>query len=564
MAEIPPLRLRRLAIRRALTCCLAVGLAAGCGWWPDSARAEPVARAMKPVTLEEYRRQVVFYNESVQLKLLELEVNRRKLAAARAAFEPALVLSGEHLDSQRPNTVEQRRNLGGIADFDERNNLYSAGLEWLAPTGTTLGFRYMLRDLTNNLQGNEALLFQSPDSGELVTFIGIELTQPLLKDRGTTATLAAIRLAAGESELAYQDYRREMMVILSSAEIAYWNLRFAQEQSEYWGESLRVAEKIRSDQQASLEAGRGSELDVMMAKAAAAERSAKKAEAWQKLVEASNAAASFFSASAADGFLLVATDQPAHPTARFTHAASRAVAVSSNPDFLSQAIRMKMDDVRVDYARNQSLPRLDLKASAGFNGLGDTITSSWADVRATDYPVWSVGLELRIPLGNRLGANQLAAARLRRQQTVMGVNQIAIQIDNAIDNAIEKLQAAEEATRSYRVAVEVNQGILDTEMERLGVGKSDSRKVLEAEENLFESKVTLLRTQVQLVRSFLEVELFEGSILARRDLDLSQDEIQQQTATILRKNRWNDRQYQRFLDDFRATLAPSAPPSPAP
>ena len=76
--------------------------------------------------------------------------------------------------------------------------------------------------------------------------------------------------------------------------------------------------------------------------------------------------------------------------------------------------------------------------------------------------------------------------------------------------------------------------------------------------------MTLLRTQVQLARSFLEVELFEGSILARRDLDLSQDEIQQQTATILRKNRWNDRQYQRFLDDFRATLAPSAPPSPAP
>jgi len=80
--------------------------------------------------------------------------------------------------------------------------------------------------------------------------------------------LAAIRLAAFESEIAFQQYRRQLMLTLYQAEAAYWNLYFAQEQLLFFQESLAVAESILSDSRERLKAGQASELDVLEAESA--------------------------------------------------------------------------------------------------------------------------------------------------------------------------------------------------------------------------------------------------------------------------------------------------------
>jgi len=516
------------------------------------------AREERPLALAEFRRQVAEFNENIQGKLLELEINRRRLLAAEAVFAPALVMSAEHVDSNRPNTVEERRTLGGIPNFDERNNIYSAGLEWLVPSGANVGFRYMVRDLKNNLQGSQTLLFPSSSSGEIVTFIGVELTQPLLRGRGSDATLATIRLADGETSLAYQDLRREMMMILSSAELAYWNLHFAQERMRFWDESLALASRVLDDQQAALEAGRGTEIDVLLARAAVAERRARRAEAWQQRIEASNAAASFFSMGPSSGVLLVATETPRPSRLTFNLSESRAAATRANPDFLTQAVRLDMDDTRVAFAQNQSLPQLDLTASGGFNGLGNSLGASNSDIGDASYPAWSVGLRLRVPWGNQAAANQLAAERLRREKTALGINQVALQIENALDNAIAKVEATLEAGESFTAATEVKRRVLESELEGLAVGRSDSRKVIEAETDLFESMLSGVRNDLQLVRAALEVELYEGTLLERRGIEPDRDRTMRQITAILEKNRWNPDQYQKFLNDFATSLNPSS------
>ena len=517
-------------------------------------------RRERPLSLADFRTQVAEFNENIHGKLLELEINRRRLLAAEAAFVPALVMNVEHTQSDRPNTVEQRRSLGDVSRFDERNTLYSAGLEWLVPSGATVGFRYQLRDLNNNLQGSSSLPFESSSSGELVSFLGFEVVQPLLRDRGRDATLASIRLASGESRLAYEDFRREMMMILSAAELAYRNLHFAQEQHKFWDESLNLAIRVLEDQEAALEAGRGSDLEVLMARAAVADRRARRAESWQRRIEASNATASFFALGPAEGILLVATESPLLSRRQYSLAESRAAAVRANPDFRSQALRLEMDDTRVAYARNQSLPQLDLTASAGLNGLGNSLGSSFSDVSDASFPSWSVGLTLRMPLDNAGARNQLAAERLRYQKTALGIDQIILQIEAALDNAIAKVGATLEAGESFTAAIEVNRRILESELESLSVGRSDSRTVLQAEADLFESMVAGLRNEVQLARAALEVELYEGTLLENRRIEPDRDQIIRQIASILDRDQWSPAQYQSFLDEFGASLRPDTLP----
>src|SRR5262245_3142027 len=60
------------------------------------------------LTLEDYVKRVVSYNESVQERLLELEINRRKYKAEYGVFEPELVGSFSRESNKRENTVEQQ------------------------------------------------------------------------------------------------------------------------------------------------------------------------------------------------------------------------------------------------------------------------------------------------------------------------------------------------------------------------------------------------------------------------------------------------------------------------
>src|SRR4029077_21090690 len=151
------------------------------------------------------------------------------------AFEPDWVSSILREANKRTNNTQQQAAQGGQFLFSERNTIYDTGIESLVPTGGKIRLGYTLSDLVNNV--NPLPFFQSPTNKfiqEYQTFVGVTLTQPLLKNAGFGATLAKTRLAALESDVAFQQYRRQLMLTISGAEAAYWNLYFAQEQSRFF------------------------------------------------------------------------------------------------------------------------------------------------------------------------------------------------------------------------------------------------------------------------------------------------------------------------------------------
>ena len=64
------------------------------------------------LSLKEYMQRVVEYNESVQGRLLGFHAARHLRMAELGTFEPALVASGEYVDSQRDLTTQLEATLG--------------------------------------------------------------------------------------------------------------------------------------------------------------------------------------------------------------------------------------------------------------------------------------------------------------------------------------------------------------------------------------------------------------------------------------------------------------------
>lgn len=168
-----------------------------------------------------------------------------------------------------------------------------------------------MRDLVNNIQ---PILGNQFTNGEYVVFVGGSVVQPLLKNAGRAATMANLRLAAVASEVAFQEYRRELMLTLSMAEAAYWNLYLAQRQIEAVTRSARLAETLLRDNEARWRVGRGSEMEVLEARAGLAARLSKLAEARQNRLTAIDRLLALFSEPVSDRAPdLVAVDMPPQP-----------------------------------------------------------------------------------------------------------------------------------------------------------------------------------------------------------------------------------------------------------
>jgi outer membrane protein len=504
-------------------------------------------RASVDLTLSNYLNQVVERNETLQSKLLEVEVARLKSKAEYGIFEPELTSSVERDFIKRQNTVEEERSQLS-SKYEQNNVVYQSGIEGLVPSGMRIRLGYSLNDLNNNLQRTSGVT-----NGEYQSFFGVSVTQPLLKNGGEAATLAGIRIAALGSEIAYQEYRRQLMIMLSTAEAQYWNLFLAQEQVRYFQESLSTAEKILNDSRQRLEAGKGSELDVLESESGVALRQAKLSDAEQRRDEATMRLLSLASQTALSTNRFVrAVDQPQLGGAQPRFYDAWRQAIEFNPDYHVQRLKLIQEMVRLGYAKNQRLPELNLKGSYGLNGLADSPGNSWDDLQTGDDPAWTIGVEVRLPLaGGIKAANELAAAKLNVRGAELGLNDIENQIANSVETAMSKIQSASDGVQGYQALVSFTQNLLDSAFARLDVGRIDSRKVLEIEAELFEARNSVAEALVQYQRAELELELVQGVMLKKYQLDFSQSELTARTSKLLHGYGLTDEGYLSLLSDLK-------------
>ncbi len=538
LSRICPIRIRchRLA-------AIFFFLAAGC---LVRVHADPGSN-LPPVielSLDGYLQQVLQHNESVQAQMLEAEVNRHKERSALGAFEPQFEASVEREGNKRTNDVQQQAAQAGQPSFDELNTVYDSGLESQLPTGGKVRLGYTLSDLFNNVSGSPFSPVTTNFTRQWETFVGATFTQPLLKDGGFAPALAEYRLAALDSDIAFQQYRRQLMLVISRAESAYWNLYFAQEQMKFFDDSVAVAQNVLDDSRQKYKSGQGSELDEMQAQSDVALRETKRNDALQTYYDAVN------SLRTLAGTLVVphlegteepqlrALDAPVETNAPMSYFDLSAEAFELNPDYLIQKEKLNQELLRLGVAKNQLLPELDLKAAYGYNGLGNSAGQSWNVAASQDYPSWSVGLQLVLPLaGNIKGHNLYQASQLNLQEATINLKAAQTEIGNRLNTSIQKSGAWQQSVQNYGTIVHYNEELLTTELQQLKAGTIDGHKVLEAEANLLDARQDQANALVQYRCALLEVELASGAILKHRNLDVTREELKRQTASLMESAR---------------------------
>jgi len=182
--------------------------------------------------------------------------------------------------------------------------------------------------------------------------------------------------------------------------------------------------------------------------------------------------------------------------------------------------KSERENILVSYAKNQRWPQLDLTGSYGVNGLADSPGDSWDDMFDGDYRSWTVGAVLTLPLlGGMKSESELASARYRKKQALLELKSVEVDIVNTVDTAIRNVYSTLEQFHNYRNVKELNQRLLEVELAMLDKGKSNTRSVLEKEEDLIEAKEAELESFINNRKAILILETAEGSLLGKYGVD---------------------------------------------
>jgi len=452
----------------------------------------------KGMGISELIRLVVEQNQQSKRQGAQFSIKQAEEDKTHAIFEPDFVTTLRLEDNEQRNTVQETVNRLLKPIYNERNWNYSASIEGVVPTGA----RYNLG------------------------YLGLSLVQPLLKNAGTATTRTEIDVAQLETRASFQDYRQERMKTVSDAAFTYWEHYQAQQKIILRQDSVRIAEQMLKDNQERVRTGKMAETEVLEAMVGTASRQSLLSEAEQELLDSTNRLKSVLSIKTLDKNLAIDVNEtpvtsppPSNPETIMQKA------FELRPDYLAALERLRQADIKIAYAENQSWPELDLIASYGLNGLDFSRSDSWQQIEDTDYASWAVGIEFRLPLQGGIDTDSdLKKSRLEKSQLLWELKDIEVAMANEIDTVVHKINSAKKRLDYANSIVIMQEQLLAAEIARLQAGKSQSRLVLEKEDNYRIAQEEAIENLVRLQTALVDQALAEGSLLLNNDVELTERE----------------------------------------
>ncbi len=456
--------------------------------------------------------EVLQQSRAVRSKRNEEGIAGTGIERAEGAFQPVLNASVTDGKSVMANTPEEQAIRASQSIYRRTGTDYSASVSKLFATGAKVEAKAtMSRFLTNIIQTLR------PNEGDNYrTYYGLSVTQPLLRDAGPEATLAKLRTAEIDTEAAAAAARDAETTAVAEAAITYYDLALAQERVTVAEERLLVGQRLLAQANDLFRQGRLPEADVWEVEASLLKYRSFLSEAQQQHRERLNRLRTLLMAAAgpAPAELRAADPLPMQAAEPPSPSQGLAVALERREDFRMRRQLADREGVQLAYAKNQSLPRIDLVASYGLNGLALSAGDAYAYSLMRDFPTWSVGFQLSVPLGeNRQAKADMVAARLRQEEALLQLQALEVAIANDIDTSVGMLASAAERWAQAREIAQREQQQLELERKRLVAGRSGMRDMLYREERALNARFSITEQQVGYAKAEIVLQAAQGTLL---------------------------------------------------
>lgn len=441
-------------------------------------------------------------------------------AESRAAYSPSLSLSVTQRSQTNPSTTQLS---GGQTQVTSDNSSYGTGLSQLLLWG---GGRLTVEFDANRSATSNVFSTLNPSFG---SGLSAAFTQPLLKGFTFDSPRAQIARADIERNVAEVDIRRQTAVTLNEVRRAYWALVYAIDSKETALESEALAQRHLEETRRRVELGTLAAIDVLEAEAETALRHQTTVDTEGALRTAQISLKQLLVRNTGDPIWrgeLRPVERPEDAVRSIDLSAAIASAMATRADVDLARQQMLGADLNLRLLDEERKPAVDLVASYAVNGIGGTqvlrqsdalggavvgvLPGSYLDALSSiaelDYPTWSVGLNVTLPLGRRAADAAYARGQVEKRQADLALEALRLQVAGDVTRAAEAVRSATESIQAAGVARELAQKRVDAEQARRDAGLSTTFVVLQAQRDLAAAATNELRARLDYQTALADFE----------------------------------------------------------
>jgi outer membrane protein TolC len=509
------------------TCSYALGigliLSPGLSWGLEIGKTRSSER-QETISLADAALQALKHNLDISISRQTKESRLADITVEEAKFDPTLSVNGQYSRTanplNRPVLGSTGPSLTEINTFDQRTQSVTLDATTNLPTGGNIDLNYSPSRTNVNQNLARGFLFNPSYTGGLT----LTLTQPLLRNAGIDITKTFIRVAQNNATVEEHVFRDRVLTVLATVEQTYWEVVFANENLKVAEAALKAAQELMASNRAKAKAGIMSIVDVLQAEAAVASRVEQVLIAEKSIRDQEDQLRRLLNPGEEDlrqDVHLTPLDQPVVVLEPISLEEAIDTAIEQRPEIVQAKKNMETSDLNTTFAKNQILPNLSFQGTMGMAGLGKDYGDSLNRNFSGDFYNYGAGLVLSYPLGNRSAWSTYNKRQLEAKNAEASLVSIRQQIIVGVREAVRRVQTdfkRIETTRSARIMAEKQ---LQAEQERLKVGLSTTRFVLDFQRDLATAQGNEVRATVDYNKSLSNLARHKATTLDRYNLQLN-------------------------------------------
>jgi outer membrane protein TolC len=510
---------------QTLSYAVAVGLmlSSGLAWGLEIGKTLPTERR-ETISLADAALQALQHNLDITISRQTKESRLADITVEQAKFDPTFSVNSQFNRTvsplNRPVLGATGPALTGITTFDQRSESVTVDATTNLLTGGNIDLNYSPSRTNVNQNLARGFLFNPSYTGGLA----LTLTQPLLRNAGIDITKTFIRVAQNNAVVEEHVFRDRVLTVLATVEQTYWEVVFANENLKVAEAALKAAQELLASNRAKAKAGIMSIVDVLQAEAAVASRVEQVLITDKTIRDQEDQLRRLLNPGEEDlrqDLRLTPLDQPVVTLEPLSLEEAIDTAIEQRPEIVQAKKNIESGDLNTTFAKNQLLPTLSFQGTMGLAGLGKDYGDSVSRNFGGDFYNYGAGLVLSYPLGNRSAWSTYSKRQLEAKNAEAALISVRQQIIVGVREAVRRVQTdfkRIETTRSARIMAEKQ---LQAEQERLKVGLSTTRFVLDFQRDLATAQGNELRATVDYNKSLSNLARHKATTLDRYHLQLN-------------------------------------------
>ena len=452
--------------------------------------------------------------------------------AAVQSYDPVIFgnMGIEHLTQPLANL-----QIYGVPSLQQNTGVFNLSYQQSFATGTTITFESQNnRQTTNSIYSN-----LSPSLG---SYYRVSVQQQLLSGFGFGPNLRFLRIAKNNKKISDIAFKDQLVATVTQIADMYWDLVSAYEAERVTEQSYAFAQQSLSNAQKQLQLEAVPAMDVMRAEAEVTRRDqdlliAKTSLQLQESLM-KNAITKNLDDPVLESMPVIPTDRSEMTGQQVEQSVQELIeqALKDRPELAESDIDLVNRQISRQAAKNNLLPQLSFVGFYGGTGLAgelnpyyytnneSTLPTNFWGAFENSYnntsPDYFVGLNLNIPIRNRVAKADQYRSELEYRQAELRLQQLKKQIRIEVRNAqyaLEQSQARVQAAQKARDLAQKTFTIMQKEQE---LGAGSPFQTLTAQRDLALSELDLVNANTAYQKSKVELQRATGTTLADNGIEV--------------------------------------------